>query len=55
MFHHHIHVAFFALTVISGEADDGGGVTGVKAAKPVTTVQDCVSTFVTRTPQDIFT
>ena len=33
---------------------DGGGVAGEKTAKPVTTVQDCVSTFVSVTLMDIF-
>lgn len=30
-------------TVISGGRRDGSGVTGKKAVKPVTAVQDCVS------------
>ena len=33
---------------------DGGGDIGEKAAKPVTTVQACVLTFVRVTPLDIF-
>ena len=42
------------LTFISGGGGDGGGVTGEKSAKPVTTVQDCVSTFSNLTPLDLF-
>ena len=33
---------------------DGGGVTGEVAAKALTAVQDCISSFVSVTPLDIF-
>ena len=44
----------YELTSIWGGKGDGGGVAGEKAEKPVTTVQDCVSTFVSMTSLDIF-
>lgn len=37
---------FYDLTLILGGGVDGGVVTGRKAAKPVTAVQDCVTMFV---------
>lgn len=44
------HIVFklhvFDLTVISGGGGNGGAITGMKAAEPVTTVEHCVSTFV---------
>lgn len=42
------------LTFTSGGGGGGGGVTGQKAAKPVTSVQGCVSGFVGGKPLDIF-
>lgn len=42
MFRFHV----YDLTFVSESGGDGGGVTGEMAAEPVTTVQDCVSTFV---------
>ena len=41
-----LHV--FDLTFTSGGGGDGGGVTGEKAAKPVTAVSDSVSTFASK-------
>ena len=35
----------YVLTVQSGGGWDGGGVKGEKAAKPVTTICDCMSAF----------
>lgn len=54
-FTHHITMTLhiYELTFISEGGEDGGGVTGEKAAKPVTTVGDCVLTFVSATPLDI--
>lgn len=46
-----LHV--YDLTCISGGGGNGGGVTGEKAAKPVTAAQDWVSTFVNVTQLDI--
>lgn len=42
------------LTVIEGGGGDVGGVTGKKAGKLVTAVQDCVSTSVSVKPQDTY-
>ena len=42
------------LTFVSGSAGDGGGVTGEKAARTVTTVCDSISTSVSVKPLDIF-
>ena len=42
------------LTVIEGGGGDIGEVNGKKAAKPVTTVQDCVLTSVSVKPQDTY-
>lgn len=47
------HLTFYASMLAGG--GDGGGDIGEKAAKPATTVQACVSTFVRVTPLDIFT
>lgn len=37
-----------------GEGADGGGISGMNAAKPVTTVRVCVSTRLSVTPLDVF-
>lgn len=42
----------YYLTIISGGGDDGGRLTGAEAAKPMTRVWVCVSTFVTVNPLD---
>ena len=42
------------LTFISRGRGVGGGDTGRMAAKPVTTVQDCVSVFASESPLDTF-
>lgn len=42
------------LIFISGGDEDGAGVTDNKAVKPVTTVKDCVSSFVNLTPLGIY-
>ena len=47
-----LHV--YDLTFISWGAGDCGEIIADKAAKPVTTDQDCVSTFVSAKPLDIF-
>ena len=43
------------LTVISGGRGNGGGDAGKKAAKPVSTVQDWILTFLSMKPLDIWT
>lgn len=47
-----LHVYYLAF--ISGGGGDGGGVADNKTAKPVTAVQDCVFTFASVKPLDIF-
>ena len=39
---------------MSGTGASGGGVVGEKATKPVTSVQDCVSTFLCVKPLCIY-
>lgn len=44
----------YDLTVVSGGGENGCGFAGKKAAKPVTTVEDCVPKFVKVTQLDMF-
>lgn len=39
---------------MEGGGEDGGGIVAYKAAKPVTAVQDCISTFLSVKLLDIF-
>lgn len=47
-----LHIYYLAF--ISGVGGDGGGVADNKGAKPVTAVQDCISTFVSVKLLDVF-
>lgn len=45
---------YIFMTFISGSGSDGGGAEGEMAAKPLTTVQPCVSTFACEKTLDFF-